>query len=239
MEMPAIWSLPLTGGHSVDRRGVHALLSEWLDTDHHASSKPWSWSASGGELRVGVFDDRLSERLHERFDVYRRSRTGRAGVELAGSLRQVAGAPWDALRSATAHREWRVDFTTAVTFRRGRRFVPWPSPSAVFGSLRATWRTFAAPHVGDLELDLALDPLVVTSVRGATVVEQVALRDHRTPGRAVTRLPVSGFIGAVGYAIDGAVDPSAVGALARLAPFCGVGAYTTRGFGAVRVTAAS
>lgn len=236
--MPAIWALPLAAGDSVDRRGVHALLSEWLDTDHHASCKPWSWSASGGELLLGLLDDRLSKRFHERFDVYRRSRTGRAGVEPAGSPRQVAGVRWDALCSATSHREWRVDFTTAVTFRRGQRFVPWPSPSAVFGSLRATWRTFAAPHVGDIELDLALDPLVVTSVRGTTVVEEVALRDRRTPGWAMTRLPVSGFVGAVSYAIDGAVDPSAVGALARLAPFCGVGAYTTRGFGAVRVTAA-
>ena len=37
------------------------------------------------------------------------------------------------------------------------------------------------------------------------------------------------------YAVDGGVaDPQVIDALVALAPFSGVGAYTTRGFGGVR-----
>ena len=46
---------------------------------------------------------------------------------------------------------------------------------------------------------------------------------------------VGGFVGTVRYAVDGSVaDPQVIDALVALAPFSGVGAYTTRGFGGVR-----
>ena len=42
-------------------------------------------------------------------------------------------------------------------------------------------------------------------------------------------------VGTVRYAVDGGVaDPQVIDALVALAPFSGVGAYTTRGFGGVR-----
>ena len=235
--MPSLWSWPLATADDLDRRAVHALLSEWLDIDHHAKSKPWSWSAHPGELRIGLLDDGLVERLLDRAEAYRRSRTHRAGVTPVAAARQIAAASWGLIADLRPGLAWTLEFTSPVTFRRGQRFVPWPAPSSVFGSLRATWRTFAAPHVGDLELDLALDPVIVTSVRGHSVTERVALRDRRSATRATLQVPVDGFLGNVTYTIDGTVDPAAVSSLARLAPFCGVGAYTTRGFGAVRALA--
>jgi len=193
-------------------------LSRWLDSDHHAQRKPWSWAAhtADRDLLIGLLDDRLTERL-------------RSGAAAAGApVRQVAAAGWSELRSGRARDCWQMEFTSPVTFRRGNRFLPWPSPSAVFGSLRAAWRHFGAPAVGDLELDLRLDPLVVTAVCGASRTERVTVHEQAS-------VLVGGFVGTVRYAVDGGVaDPQVIDALVALAPFSGVGAYTTRGFGGVR-----
>jgi CRISPR-associated endoribonuclease Cas6 len=196
---------------------VHRTLSRWLDNDHHAQRKPWSWTAQDSGLIIGLLDDRLAERLV------------RCGDAASMPVQQIAKADWAQLRSSRPRDCWDFDFVSPVTFRRGNRFLPWPSPSAVFGSLRAAWRTFGAPEVGDLKLDLRLDPLVVTAVCGSSHTERVIV--HNNDG-----VLVGGFVGTVRYALDGAADPEAVSALARLAQFSGVGAYTTRGFGGVRIS---
>ncbi|MGH3936681.1 MAG: CRISPR system precrRNA processing endoribonuclease RAMP protein Cas6 [Pseudonocardiaceae bacterium] len=67
----------------------------------------------------------------------------------------------------------------------------------------------------------------VTAVCGASHTERVGVHQRDS-------VLVGGFVGTVRYAAEGAADPQAVDALARLAPFSGVGAYTTRGFGGVR-----
>ncbi len=217
--MPSLWRCSWLGPTDLNRHTVHRILSRWLDTDHHASRKPWSWSGEVGaspcSLLVGLLDDRLADRFLR-------------GADAAGApVRQVAAASWSELRSGRARDCWQLEFTSPVTFRRGNRFLPWPSPSAVFGSLRAAWRHFGAPEVGDLELDLRLDPLVVTAICGASRTERVTVHEQAS-------VLVGGFVGTVGYAVDGDADPQAVDALVRLAPFSGVGAYTTRGFGGVR-----
>jgi CRISPR-associated endoribonuclease Cas6 len=100
------------------------------------------------------------------------------------------------------------------------------------------WRTFGAPHVADVTLDLGLDPLVVTSVSGTTQVERVVLHE-RPNGNGVKRpveVTVGGFVGRVRYGWAAVAEDQlpAVHALARLATFSGVGAWTTRGFGGTR-----
>ncbi len=195
---------------------MHRTLSRWLDTDHHAQRKPWSWVADAPDLLIGLLDDRLADRLVH-------------GADAAGTpVRQVAAASWSQLRSGRARDGWCLEFASPVTFRRGNRFLPWPSPSAVFGSLRSAWRSFGAPAVGDLELDLRLDPLVVTAVCGASRTERVTVHKQES-------VLVGGFVGTVRYTLDGPADRQVVDTLARLAPFSGVGAYTTRGFGGVRM----
>ncbi|MDQ3152538.1 MAG: CRISPR system precrRNA processing endoribonuclease RAMP protein Cas6 [Actinomycetota bacterium] len=137
--MPSLWRCRLTSSVELDRSAVHRMLSRWLDTDHHAQRKPWSWTCaedtSPRELLIGLLDDRLAERL-------------RSGADAASMpVRQVAAAGWSELRSVL----------------------------------------------------------------------------------------VGGFVGTVRYALDGdGVDPRVIDALVALAPFSGVGAYTTRGFGGVR-----
>lgn len=192
------------------------MLSRWLDSDHQAQRKPWSWAPDAQGLLIGLLDDRLAERL----------RGGADTVELP--VAQLAAASWAELRSGQARDCWQLEFISPVTFRRGNRFLPWPSPSAVFGSLRATWRHFGAPEVGDLDLDLRLDPLVVTAFHGVSRTERVTVHKQDS-------VLVGGFLGTMRYAIEGAADPQVVDTLVRLAPFSGVGAYTTRGFGGVRI----
>lgn len=211
--MPSIWRCEWI---DADRTAVHRALSRWLDSDHHAQRKPWSWTAQTSGLVIGLLDDQLADRL-------------RSGADAAGtSVQQVAKADWAELRSDRPRDSWQLEFVSPVTFRRGNRFLPWPSPSAVFGSLRAVWRTFGAPEVGDLELDLRLDPLIVTALHGTSHTERVAV--HRQDS-----VLVGGFRGTIRYALDGAADAQVIDTLVRLAPFSGVGAYTTRGFGGVGI----
>ncbi|MGH3942384.1 MAG: CRISPR system precrRNA processing endoribonuclease RAMP protein Cas6 [Pseudonocardiaceae bacterium] len=217
--MPSLWRCCWTASAEPDRQTVHRTLSRWLDTDHHAQRKPWSWASavesSDRELLIGLLDDQLAERL-------------RGGADATNMpVTQVAAAGWAELLGGQARDCWQLDFVSPVTFRRGNRFLPWPSPSAVFGSLRATWRHFGSPEVGDLDLDLRLDPLVVTAFHGASRTERVVVHKQDS-------VLVGGFIGTMRYAIEGAADPQTVDALVRLAPFSGVGSYTTRGFGGVR-----
>lgn len=210
--MPSLWRCRWP---EPDRQAVHRTLSRWLDTEHHAQRKPWSWVTQAPDLVIGLLDDRLAERLH-------------GGADAVGlPVEQVAAISWAELRGGGVRESWQLEFLSPVTFRRGNRFLPWPAPSAVFGSLRAAWRHFGAPEVGDLELDLRLDPLVVIAFCGTSRTERVTVHQQDS-------VLVGGFLGTVRYAIEGAVDPHAVDALVRLAPFSGVGAYTTRGFGAVR-----
>lgn len=214
--MPSLWRCRWPAVTELERHTVHRTLSRWLDTDHHAPRKPWSWVVDGPDLRIGLLDDHAIDRLL-------------TGAADAGTpLEQLAAVQWSELRDGPPGEDWCVEFASPVTFRRGNRFLPWPAPSAVFGSLRAAWRHFGAPEVGDLELDLRLDPLVVTAIHGTSHTERVTLHHQET-------VLVGGFLGTVRYILDGVADRQTVTALVRLAPFSGVGAYTTRGFGGVRV----
>ncbi|WP_192909368.1 CRISPR system precrRNA processing endoribonuclease RAMP protein Cas6 [Gandjariella thermophila] len=183
-------------------------------------------------------DDTLAGRLLEHADAYRRSARPTGDLAMPTPLKQVEAVTWPQLAAGRDRPGWTLEFVSPVTFRRGNRFVPWPSPSAVFGSLRAAWRRFGARHVGDLEVDLRLDPIVVTAISGASQVERVVLHERPNPSgeRQPVTVTVGGFLGRVTYAVDGTIDPAAVDSLTRLAPYTGVGSYTTRGFGGVRVS---
>lgn len=239
--MPSLWRSGCAEPEVLDRRAIHAQLSRWLDDDHHAKHKSWSWTLVGGddgprELQVGLLDDGLAARLLAGADRTRRSRCPIPGLGSGDSFQQVAAVSWAQLAAPAGARAWTVRFVSPVTFRRGNKFLPWPSPEAVFGSLRTTWRTYAPPSVGEIDLDLRLDPLIVAAIDGASVVERVELRAAEQGGEP-RKVTVGGFLGAVRYALDGAADARVVDGLMRLAVFSGVGAYTTRGFGGVQLVA--
>ncbi|HEX5115086.1 MAG TPA: CRISPR system precrRNA processing endoribonuclease RAMP protein Cas6 [Pseudonocardiaceae bacterium] len=229
--MPSVWRWRLADRIAPDRRTVHAMISRWLDDDHHADRKPWSWTLVRGDadraIDIALLDDTLVDRLITGAEAYRQS-------SMATPIRQVAVATWPQLAGSPAQTHWTMEFLSPVTFRRGQAFLPWPAPSSVFGSLRSSWRLFGAPHVGDVTLDLKLDPIVVSAMKGESQTERVVLRRSTAAHDRPTQLMVTGFTGSMRYAVDGAIDPSAVASLVALAPYAGVGAYTTWGFGAVR-----
>ncbi|MFC0438054.1 CRISPR system precrRNA processing endoribonuclease RAMP protein Cas6 [Kutzneria buriramensis] len=238
--MPSLWRLTLAQpGPTLDRRTVYRMLARCLDTDHHANRKPWSWTArrEPGSLvvEVGLLDDTLADRLITGVEDTRRRHAPAAGRPTG--VHQIAACTWAQLLHGPVTTEWAFRFISPVTFRRGNRFLPWPAPSAVLGSLRASWRTFAPADIADVTVDLSGDPIVVTGVDGTTTVEQVVLHDRAdsTGTRRPVSVAVGGFSGQVRFAVDTpGFDPTGVTALARLAPFSGIGAYTTRGFGGAR-----
>jgi CRISPR-associated endoribonuclease Cas6 len=144
-------------------------------------------------------------------------------VTLPGDPQQVAAVPWDYLGCGSADRAWSLRLATPTTFRRGNRFTPLPAPSPILGSLRRSWSTWAPPTEA-ITLDLAHDPVWVSDIDGRNEVVKVSDRT------------VSGFVGRIRFECDaGDHVARAVHRLVALAPFAGVGAHTTRGFGVVRL----
>jgi CRISPR-associated endoribonuclease Cas6 len=233
--MPSLWRLPVQAG--TERRVVHAVLARWLDTDHHADRKPWSWRWASTDpepaIEIGLVDDTLADRLVSGSDRHRAG-SGASKLVASGPVAQLAATTWQRLAATPPRADWTLDYVSPVSFRRGTRFQPWPAPAPVFGSLRAAWRSFGAPHTGDLTVDLKADPLIVTAVAGASRTERVTLRVPG-PARQSAQVTVTGFVGRVRYTADGPIDQAAVSALVALAPYAGVGAYTTRGFGGTRL----
>jgi len=228
--MPSRWEIGLPGVDpaTVRLEWLHAVVSSWFDDGeaaHGAKLKPYSVSppcrADGGVVvEVGLLDDTLVPRLLTRASGGTAVRLGNTTVRLRSAPRQVAAVRWADLAAATSARAWCLRFASPVTFRRGDKFSPWPDPAPVLGGLRARWRAFVPPELPPLSLDLSAGPVWVTDVDGSSEVVRI---NGRT---------VSGFVGRLRFECDGD-DPtaSAVDSLVRLAPFSGIGAYTTRGFG--------
>ncbi len=238
--MPSLWSWELDTTDPVDRQATHRLLTRWLG--HEPTRKGWSWTpfVSGDRptiIEIGLVDDDLAGPLITAADRYRRNGRFEHHLAMTRDPQQCLALSWHELRSSGGGRHHTLEFTSPVTFRRGNQFLPWPTPSAVFGSLRAVWRTYGAPHIGDLTLDLKLDPLNVTWLSGTTQIERLPLGPrHQHPDRKPNDITVGGFLGRIRYTWTAPTEDQlpAVHALTRLAAFSGVGAWTTHGFGGTR-----
>jgi CRISPR-associated endoribonuclease Cas6 len=231
--MPSRWriTLPTIDPSQVRLEHLHAVVSGWFDTNpdtHRAAAKPYSITppaacAAGTAVEIGLLDDTLVDRLLTCAAPGKTVRLGTQHTRLCAAPDQVAVLTWAQAAAAGGMDAWCLRFVTPTTFRRGNLFTPWPAPKAVLGSLRAAWRRFAPPDLPPLILELTPEPVWVTDIDGANQVLKV---NDRT---------VSGFVGRIRFAAD-APDPvaAAIDQLVRLAPFAGVGAYTTRGFGMTR-----
>ena len=230
--MPSRWEVPLTGAEpgAVRWEHLHAAISTWFDTDgeHHDKVKGYAISPPrdsprGPVVEIGLLREDLVARLLSRATKGARTRLGRTVLTLDSPARQLAAAPWERLGDGHRDRAWCLRFVTPLTFRRGNKFTPFPAPAPILGSLRRTWNTHA-PTEQALTLDLAADPVWVTDIDGANDVRRV---HDRT---------VSGFVGRLRLESDAdEATTAAVNKLIHLAPFAGVGAYTTRCFGVTRL----
>jgi CRISPR-associated endoribonuclease Cas6 len=231
--MPSRWEIPLPGAEpdSIRWEHLHAAISTWFDDNedqHHDKVKPYTITPPRDgrphpALEVGLLRDDLAPRIQDRWAPGRRLRLGKTVITSTTGPRLLAATSWDELGSGHLDRAWCLRFATPVTFRRGNRFTPLPAPSPILGSLRRSWNTFA-PTGNSVALDLASDPVWVSDIDGHNEVVPI---NGRT---------VSGFVGRLRLECD-SPDPTtrAVGTVLRLAPFAGVGAYTTRCFGVTRI----
>jgi CRISPR-associated endoribonuclease Cas6 len=230
--MPTRWEITLPGVQAANVRleHLHALVSSWLDEPdgHHATAKPYSVApprAVGGTtvIEIGLLVDALADRLAACAAVGARVRLG-STFSCVASTRRVAALDWQPAGEGTDARAWVLRFVSPTTFRRRNAFTPTPSLQAILGSLRRTWRMFRPADVADVILDLTPEPVWLTDIH---VDSQVLRVDNRI---------VSGFVGWLRFVCDpddGEVA-DAVDRLVALAPYAGVGAYTTRGFGVTR-----
>lgn len=232
--MPSRWEVTLPGVDAAEVRleHLHAVVSAWFDADEHAHAagvKAYSvgLSCTGGDgavLEIGLVDDALTDRLLSRAAQGVRLRLGSRWIRLAHAPRQMAAAPWAHLAASGTTDAWCLRFVSPTTFRRRNAFTPSPSLRAILGSLRTRWRSFAPADVAAVTLDLSTEPVWLTDI-------DVASHVLRVDGRIV-----SGFTGRLRFTCDaGPQVAAAVDQLVRLAPFAGVGAHTTRGFGMVRL----
>jgi CRISPR-associated endoribonuclease Cas6 len=229
--MPSRWrvTLPAIDAATVRLEHLHAAVSGWFDHDvraHGADSKPYTVSPAhvaetGTALEISLLEDALVDQLHVAAAPGARIRLGSAWVRIAHPPVQVAAITWDELSAAGSNTAWCLRFVTPTTFRRGNNFTPSPSLRAILGSLRRSWR-LAPPGVAPMQLELTPEPVWLTDIDVASHVLKV---NGRT---------VSGFTGRLRFVCDAGPDvAAAVDRLVRLAPYAGVGAYTTRGFGMV------
>jgi CRISPR-associated endoribonuclease Cas6 len=225
--MPSRWEITLPG---VDAAGVrlewvHAAVSGWFDdgeAGHRVQVKPYAVSPPfasdrGAAISIGLIDDALADRLPTRAASGVTVRLGSVATRLNGPPRQVAASTWAQLGEPTSAEAWCLRFVSPTTFRRGNAFAPSPAPAAILGSLRRSWATFGPEPV---LLELSPDPVWLTDIDVTSQVVRVA-------GRTV-----SGFTGRLRFACDAGPEAArAVNTLVGLAPYAGVGAHTTSGFG--------
>lgn len=231
--MPSRWTIrfPCDGPGTIRLEHLHAVVSTWLDEpgQHHAHTKPYSVSppldGDGSQVvEIGLIDDRLVDRLLTKAAPGVRVRFGHTVVTMNRPPTQVAATSWAALAERRSTRSWCLRFATPLTFRRGNKFTPLPAPKPLLGSLRHAWTTHASPDTDPLHLDLSTDPVLVTDITGGNQV-------HQVNGRTV-----SGFVGRLCLESDtDAETTAAIDRVLRLAPYSGIGAYTTRGFGVTRL----
>ncbi len=103
-----------------------------------------------------------------------------------------------------------------------------PLPSYVFGSLASLWNRFA-PEELHLDMDRTMEQL-------KSVVVATQHNIHTTQVRIKGHIPISGYVGTVMYKIAREASSEArriFTLLSRWAPFSGVGAKRSFGFGAV------
>jgi CRISPR-associated endoribonuclease Cas6 len=232
--MPSRWELllPTQTPEAVRLEHLHAVVSRWFDADlaaHHGKAKGYTVSPlragpRGPVVEIGLIDDALVEPLLAQVTPESVIRLGRTHVTVPEAPAQVAAVSWQSLAERGTSTAWCLRFVTPLTFRRGNKFTPMPAPKTILASLRASWRAFAPADIAQPDLDLALDPVWVTDIDGVNDVREV---NGRT---------VSGFVGALRIECDAEPHVAhAVDQVVRLAPFSGVGAHTTRGFGVTRI----
>lgn len=208
---------------------AHALVSSWVDDDHHAARKCFSLgnvnltrNSIGIELRT--FSDETGERLQDSFSATPYIRIGSQRCEGA-SLQVIDSTNFEHLiENSEKHQTLNLDFTTPVVFRSGSRYSVIPHHSLVFGHARRVWSLWAPPDLVP-EIELRDLPVLTPFIDGSTTAWDLGKRSWE------------GFVGQIRYDLS-LLDEREIRVLNVLGQFLnyvGVGANTTWGMGVVNV----
>lgn len=223
--MIARWVIPLGAVNParVAPDHLHAVVCGWVDDRHHQSPKPWAVSP----LRVvdGVATAEVSTLSAGARDRLMSNVTPGRPVRLGSQLTEVLAPPqlMDAMSdSSTPPGAWCVRFLTPTAFGSGARFSPWPDPRTVVRSCAIRYNAFVDGEPIDPASRLA-SSVWVSDIDGHSEV------------LSVERLTVSGFLGRIRYVCNDRAFSATFDTLMRFAEFAGLGRYTTRGLGTVRL----
>lgn len=230
--MPSRFWVPLPSVRieAVRLEHLHAAVSRWFDdtpADHGALVKPYAISppARSADGSAGFELTALSSGAEARL----RSRSGAgAGIRLGAQLVSI-GLPvvirtesWESLALASGRRSWTLDFITPVTFRRGNRSSPLPTPNVVLRGLQDSWNAFSGQDRRELDREHH-ERLWVSHISGSS------------EPMMVSGLKISGFIGQVVFRGDDQPTADLVDPLFRLAAYAGVGSGRAKGLGVTRL----
>jgi hypothetical protein len=237
--MPTTWVITLNGPHQrPETHHLHALASRWMDIDHHANQKAWSLgrseeTESGFELEISSLIDTDVERLLPLRGT--EVRLGKCTYEVSETVKVTACVGWRSMYElAQPTPQISFAFDTPLLFRSSQGDAVL-SAGLLFGHLRKRWCSF----VRDPELmpEVSFDDcgLSLLSLVGQHVTVDVPLGKTQRPMR------LRGFEGLITVDTSRASDRDSqvLSALALLAPYSGIGSYTTRGYGHVSATATS
>jgi CRISPR-associated endoribonuclease Cas6 len=240
-------------GREITARGLHGLLfallhetnvneATWLHS--HPSPKPFSLAplyTEQGELagmRLTAINDRTADLLLDCWGRVRHSgRTLSLGRQKfgVGDLINEAGPTFADLAAAPAGAELGLRFLSPTAFKQGPGSLPLPLPVNVFSWPHKVWRSFAPSALALPEdwLDWCAQDIFVVQHQIQTATVLISQRESFT-----------GFVGEVQFCAKTRHPQADLylhvwQALARLAPFSGVGHKTTMGMGAVELVVSS
>jgi len=219
-------------GSSVFERGLagdHNRSAKAYSVGRFASPEPGLW-----QLDLAVADDRLAAVACSRLSQDTRVFLGPLRGTIADDATVSEQRTWDELNTSVPISAARFSFETPVHFRSSRRKITQPEPMLIFRHLRDRWRCWAPDSAPTIDFK---DVTWSIRLEGKPIISTGPGRyDPDDARRVANRITV--WTGAATVTIDQATDADrhSLGALAQASPFLGIGANTTAGFGATRVT---
>lgn len=228
--MPSVWRIQLHGEPVLPNPAhLHAVVCGWLDEVHDEKDKHWNIGrveCSPDGLRIDIamlLDGEAARLLTIRGTPVR---LGKQTYEIGPSVELVSIASWWSLYElAQAKPHVRFRFNSPLFVRRDEF-----TPVLFLGHLRRRFSAFC----GDPELqpDLAFGHLGLRFTDIALTSEPLAIKVD-----SGKELRGTGYTGSITIEAPNASERElrVMHALSLLAPYVGLGAYTTMGFGCVSV----
>ncbi|MEO0180556.1 MAG: CRISPR-associated endoribonuclease Cas6 [candidate division WOR-3 bacterium] len=195
---------------------------------HEAETKPFSLRLvkhEGRTLKLEVCSLRfdLAEKLSSA-GLARGARIGNVGVSDM-LISPLSSTNFGRLLRIRPRTRFTFRFRSPTSFRSQGQQILFPTPELLFGSLMQKWNAFARKKI---TREIADDFRNILVTRYSLETQEVSFSDYK----------IIGFTGEISYRFPTGIDPMVkivVNALARLAPYSGVGYKTPMGLGWVEV----